>query len=346
MKKYTLKVHDIKQETKDTVTLCFKQPGLKKIKYRAGQYLTLSLRINRRKYFRPYSFSSAPSVDSFLETTIKRVPGGTVSNFINDEIKIGDSIEVLEPMGDFVFDENEAIETIYFWGVGSGITPLISMIKEVLITKPLIKIHLVYGNKKDDTTLFLLLIKELASTYPATFTFTLFYSQTEMNEDTIQVKGGRIHQSFIIDLVKDSEVSKTLHYICGPSDLKETIKKTLTILKYPNSNIFSEDFELVIDPKDFEDILTQNVTISFRGVEKQLVVLKGKSILDVALDAGIEVPYSCQTGSCNTCKGKLIRGKMKMLGLTGKREDLNQDEYLLCCSYPLSDNVYLEIEQS
>lgn len=346
MKKYTLKVNDIKQETTDTVTLCFKQPGLKKIKYRAGQYLTLSLRINGRKYSRPYSFSSAPSVDSFLETTIKRVSGGTVSNFINDEIKIGDSIEVLEPMGDFVFEDTEAIETIYFWGVGSGITPLISIIRDVLNTKPLIKIHLVYGNKNYKTTLFLSLIEELASKHPANFTYTLFHSQSEMNEDTIQVKGGRIQQSFILDLVKDSEVSKTLHYICGPSDLKQTIKNTLTILKYPNSNMFSEDFELVIDPKDFEDIITQNVTISFRGVEKQVVVLKGKSILDVALDAGIEVPYSCQTGSCNTCKGKLIKGEMKMLGLISEREDLNKEEYLLCCSYPLSDNVYIEIEQS
>jgi ring-1,2-phenylacetyl-CoA epoxidase subunit PaaE len=211
--------------------------------------------------------------------------------------------------------------------------------------KPLIKLHLVYGNKNFETTLFSSLIDDLGYKHPNTFSFTHFHSQAEMNGDTILVKEGRIHQSFILDLVKDSDVSKTMHYICGPADLKETIKNTLAILKYPNSNIFSEDFELVIDPKDFEDIITQNVTISFLGVENQIEVLKGKSILDVALDSGIEVPYSCQTGICNTCKGLLKKGGMKMIGLTNERTDLQKEEYLLCCSYPLTDNVYIEIEQ-
>ncbi len=344
VKKYTLKVHDIKQETVDSITLCFKQPGLRKIKYRAGQYLTLSFRINERKYSRPYSFSSAPSVDSFIETTIKRVPEGIVSNYINDQVKVGDSIEVFEPMGDFVFDENVAIDTIYFWGVGSGITPLISIIKDVLNTKPLIKIHLVYGNKNFETTLFLSLIDELVNRYPNNFSYTYFHSQGEMNEKTIPVNEGRIHKTFILDLIKDTDVSKTMHYICGPADLKNTIKEILAVLGYPKTNVFTEDFELVKDPKDFEDIITQNVTISFEGVENQIKVIKGKSILDVALDAGIEVSYSCQTGSCNTCKGKLISGKMKMIGLTSERLDLDKDEYLMCCSYPSTDNVYIEIE--
>lgn len=104
MKQYTLTIQDIRKETKDTITLCFKQPGLRKIKYQAGQYIILMVRINGRKYARPYSFSSAPSVDSFLEVTVKRVCNGIVSNYINDQIKIGDSIEVLEPMGELCFN--------------------------------------------------------------------------------------------------------------------------------------------------------------------------------------------------------------------------------------------------
>src|SRR6187402_2563553 len=137
MKNYTLKVHSIKRETKDTITLCFKQPGLKKIKYQAGQYLTLSFRINGRKYIRPYYFSSAPSADSFLETTIKRIPNGIFSNYVHDAIRVGDMVEVMEPMGDFVHSHDESFNQIYFWGVGSGITPLISIIKEVLLSNPL-----------------------------------------------------------------------------------------------------------------------------------------------------------------------------------------------------------------
>ena len=92
MKQYTLTIQEIRRETEDTITLCFKQPGLRKIKYQAGQYITLIVRINGRKYARPYSFSSAPSVDVTLDVTVKRVPGGVVSNFINTELKVGDVV--------------------------------------------------------------------------------------------------------------------------------------------------------------------------------------------------------------------------------------------------------------
>lgn len=343
MKNYTLKVQEIRRETADTITLCFKQPGLRKIKYQAGQYLTLQLRINGRKYSRPYSFSSAPAADTLLETTIKQVPNGIVSNYIQDCVQIGDVIEVMEPMGNFVFDNQEGIDTIYFWGVGSGITPLISLIKEILYTKPLIKIHLVYGNRNFRTTIFSVLIDELTKTHPDTFSFTHFHTQSGMNQDSSFLKKGRIHKDFILDLVQTSEVAKTMHYICGPTDLKNTIKETLVFLKYPTENVFSEDFELVKDPKDFEDILNRKVRIRFEGKEHEVEVSKGKSVLESALDAGIELPYSCQTGNCSTCKGKLKTGELRMIGLAKERTDLLPDEYLLCCSHPLADTVCIEI---
>lgn len=346
MIKYTLKVQEIRRETADTITLCFKQPGLRKIKYQAGQYLTLQLSINGRKYCRPYSFSSAPAVDTLLETTIKRVPNGIVSNYIQDYIQVGDVIEVMEPMGDFVFDYNQDIDTLYFWGVGSGITPLISLIKEILYAKPLIKLHLVYGNRNFRTTLFSDLLNELVKSHPDTFTFTHFHTKAEMNEESLFVKTGRINKHFILDLLKDIAIEKTAHYICGPVDLKNTIKEALNILKCPKSTIFSEDFELVKDPKDFEDIITHNVKINFQGKDTSVEVLKGKSILEGALDAGIELPYSCQTGNCSTCKAKLNTGELRMIGLAKERDDLEKKEYLLCCSYPLTEDVYIKMEQS
>ena len=114
MGNYTLRIAEVKRETEDTVTLCFKQPGLKKIKYIAGQYLTLIFRINGRRYIRPYSFSSCPGVDSYLEVTVKRVQNGLVSNHINDMVNVGDSIEVMPPMGDFIFEANDDLtDTCY-----------------------------------------------------------------------------------------------------------------------------------------------------------------------------------------------------------------------------------------
>jgi ring-1,2-phenylacetyl-CoA epoxidase subunit PaaE len=131
---FKLQVIEIKPETSDTVTLCFKQPGLKEIKYLPGQYLTLIFRINGRKYMRPYSFSSAPDVDRYLEITVKRVPGGIISNHINDFVKVGDWIEAMPPMGDFIFERDKISpdKHIVLWGAGNGITPLISIAKYVL----------------------------------------------------------------------------------------------------------------------------------------------------------------------------------------------------------------------
>jgi ring-1,2-phenylacetyl-CoA epoxidase subunit PaaE len=343
MKTYTLKVQEIRKETSDAITLCFKQPGLLKIKYQAGQYLTLSVRINGRKYTRPYSFSSAPSVDSFLETTIKRIPDGIFSNHIHDTIAVGDMVEVMEPMGDFVPVINETISHIYFWGVGSGITPLISILKEVLISNPQVSVTLVYGNKNFESTIFLEGINQLLQLYPVHLKVWHFHSQYTHDEKHHFVRSGRINKDFILALLADADVEKTTHYICGPIDLKNTIKAALGVLKFPTENIFSEDFELVKDPIAFEDILTHNVTIRFQESETLVEVEKGKSVLEAALDAGMELPYSCQTGNCNTCKAKLKEGKMRMIGLSKEREDLEQQDYLLCCSHPLTDNVYLEI---
>ena len=343
MKNYTLKVHDIKKETKDTITICFKQPGLKKIKYHAGQYLTLSTRINGRKYTRPYSFSSAPSVDSFLETTIKRVPNGIFSNHIHDTLQVGDIVEVMEPMGDFVYTHDEFFNSIYFWGVGSGITPLISIIKEVLISNPQAQVYLIYGNKNFESTIFLDLINELLKKYPENLKVWHFHTLYNHDEHYHIVNSGRINIEFILDLLQDKDVKQTKHYICGPIDLKNTIKEALGGLNCPKENIFSEDFELVRNPKDFEDIIAHNVKIHYQGNNTNVADKKGKSVLEAALDAGIELPYSCQTGSCNTCKGKLVTGELRMIGLSKERDDLEKEDYLLCCSYPLTDNILVAI---
>lgn len=343
MKKYTLKVQDIRQETADTITLCFKQPGLKKIKYLAGQYLTLSFRINGRRYSRPYSFSSAPAVDGFLETTIKRVPNGIFSNFVNDTLQVGDVVEVLEPMGDFIYTHEEATKVLYLWGVGSGITPLFSILKEVLVAEPLMQIRLIYGNKNVASTIFQASLDALLDKYSDRLQVWHFYTQSETSPSNSFVKSGRINNDFIINLLQEEDIASTKHYICGPVGLKNTIKTVLQLLQCPEHLIFSEDFELVKNPEDFEDICTQPVTINFENVTTTLTVEKGKSLLEAALDAGLELPYSCQTGSCDTCKATLKSGQLRMIGLSKERDDLEKEDYLLCCSHPLTEDVVVEI---
>ncbi len=339
---YTLRVIEIRKETEDTVTLCFKQPALKKIKYKAGQYLTLIFRINGRRYIRPYSFSSAPAVDPTLEVTIKRIPNGIVSNHVHDVVKIGDSIEVMQPMGDFICDDN--VSEVFLWGAGSGITPLISMAKQLLTLNSECKVNLIYGNRNNETTIFLTQIQELQKLYPNRFVVKHFHTQLKINHDIPGLIEGRINKDRALKILETlTSLQSAKHYICGPIGLKESVKTALNTYGIGENYIFSEDFELVKDPKDFENIQTQNIKLKFGNEEVDLEIIKGNSILESALDAGIELPYSCQTGSCSTCKGKLISGEAKMIGLTKKRDDLLSNEYLVCCTHPLSDNVYIEI---
>lgn len=345
MKQYTLTIQKILNETEDTITICFKQPGLRKIKYQAGQYITLILRINGRKYARPYSFSSSPSVDSALEVTVKRVPNGIVSNYINTELKVGDVVEVLEPMGDFICESSNPTHPIFLWGVGSGITPLFSIIKEVLHNQSDTEIHLIYGNKNQESTIFKNQLSLLKQEYPTVFSMVNFYSQIDNLIESNTTHKGRISSDFVTSLVaQQKNPNESVHYICGPNSLKHTIQSSLIDLEVPLASIFVEEFELVIDPKELEDIKDSKVTFFFQGEQSEIFVPKGKSILDVALDNDIELPYSCQTGNCSSCKGKLKEGQLKMLGLTKEREDLAQDEFLLCCSYPLVSEVNIEVK--
>jgi ring-1,2-phenylacetyl-CoA epoxidase subunit PaaE len=344
---FTLKVVEIVTETNDTVTICFKQPALKKVKYVSGQYLTLIFRINGRRYIRPYSFSSAPEVDQYLEITVKRVPGGIVSNHICDKIAIGDVIEVMPPLGDFIFDEAAYSFTphLVLWGAGSGITPLISIAKSALKKNPDTKITLVYGNRNFESIIFSDQINKLTVEYKGRFKVWHFHTKLTVNEDNPYLVEGRIDPKKVLSVMHHAgELINTLHFICGPTGLKDSAKSALGSLGIADEHIFSEDFELIKDPKDFEDVVTRVIEIDFKGETQTVEVVKGKSILEAGLDALVELPYSCQTGNCSVCKGKVISGKVKTISAKQSSEELAEDEYLLCCSYPLTDEVKLLVQ--
>jgi len=248
-------------------------------------------------------------------------------------------------MGNFVIDNLNLSGTIYLWAAGSGITPLYSIINELLNTQSGKSIYLVYGNKNAESTIFYNQLKFLNERYPLIFKMTNFFSQVDNNCESCIFKKGRINENFIANLIsQDNNHKDSIHYICGPSGMKNIIKRVLIDFDIPLTSIFNEQFELVIDPKEFDLIENSNVKIFFKGNELNVFVPKGKNILEVALDHDIELPYSCQTGSCNTCKAKVSKGQLKMLGLENQREDLAVNDFLLCCSYPLTGQVTLEIE--
>lgn len=345
MLQFALKVVEIKQETDDTITICFKQPGLKKIKYLAGQYLTLIFRINNRRYLRPYSFSSAPGTDLTLNVTIKRVPGGIISNYIADCVKPGDIIEVMEPIGDFTLESKNIPDNnhLVFWGAGSGITPLFSIIKYALTNDLSRHITLVYGNHNHESTIFNQQINDLQKKYPTKFSITHFHTKAIVYETTSAISHGRINPEKIVEVLKkeNNDLSNTYHFVCGPNGLSESIKSVLFNEGVLQEHIFSESFELVVRPEDFEGISTQNVLIKNATAGYLVEVIKGKTILEAGLDALIDLNYSCQTGTCLLCRAKLVTGKLKSMVNSSQNKMLAKDEYLLCCSLPLTNDIEL-----
>jgi len=338
-----LRVAEIRNETSDTITLCFNQPGLKKVKYLAGQYIALIFRINGRKYVRAYSLSSAPDIDKFIEVTVKRMVNGIVSNHINDKVCVGDMIEVMIPaMGDFIYtpELNPQNQPIFLWGVGSGITPLVSIAKYVLKNYLENSIILIYGNRTQDNIIFKNVLRELEERYKERFKVWYFHTRIAIEQQGPYLIQGRIEPKKILSVLQDKFSANSLHYICGPLGLKESVKLQLKSLNVSPDRIFTEEFEIVKDPKDFENIQTQVIEISLVGDSTHKVeVIKGKSILEAGLDALIDIPYSCQTGNCLVCKGKLLSGQVKTIGSGKRSEKLEENEYLLCCSYPLTENV-------
>lgn len=296
---------------------------------------------------RPYSFSSAPFVDANLEVTIKRVPGGMVSNYILDKIKIDDLVEVMPPMGDFILDETTltADTHIVLWGAGSGITPLMSIAKYALHKDVGSHVTLVYGNRNAKSVIFQDKISALKSRFQ-NFSAWHFHTQLQVAANNPYLVQGRIDPNKVLAVMHTEGVlTDTVHYICGPAGLKESVKAALSALGIEGKNVYSEDFEVVRSPADFDGIITRTLGVTNNGKRTVIEAVKGKSILEAALDAGIDMPYSCQTGNCLICKGRLLKGDAKMIGVNKLPVGLQPDERLLCSSFPLTDDIEILVDQ-
>jgi len=341
MRTFTLRVVDIVKKTPDVITIFLKQPGLKKVKYKAGQYLTVVIRIKGRKYIRPYSFSSAPEIDEHMAITVKRMPNGIVSNYLYDHTKIDDMMEVMEPMGNFVYDpQSDVAADIMLWAAGSGITPLMAILKTALSKTADAKVTLFYCNRNPEHVIFFDELNQLRHQYAGRFAIHNFYTQIPEDIYLEYVIRGRIDGIKITSILSGhANLSNSVHYICGPEGLKFNVKSALKSFNILAENIYTEDFEVVLDAQQFDDIETREIKITDNGLDYNIEVIKGVSLLNAALDAGLDLSYSCQTGTCLLCKAKLLNGKVKLIGIDHLPDGLAPNDCLLCCSYPYSKNI-------
>jgi ring-1,2-phenylacetyl-CoA epoxidase subunit PaaE len=346
---YTLKIKEIVQETTHTKTIHFKQPLFKKIKYKPGQFVTLKLDINGQKVMRSYSMSSTPNLDDTLAVTVKKVQGGLVSNYLNDQVKEGDSLQVSEPVGHFTFEPEKSLSRhLVLFGAGSGITPLMSILKSALFFEPKTQVSLIYGNRHEGAVIFRKKLDELKQKFSDRLQIVYVYSQPDR---LWQGYKGRIDMALtvnVLNLLPKLPESQTEYFLCGPDGMMEAVKEGLAKLKVPSAKIHTESFTSSNESKEavasLGEMKERTVSIILDGDTHQFAVAPGKSILETGLDQGLDMPFSCQSGLCTACRGKCLSGEVKMSESDGlSADEISQGYVLTCVGHPMTDNVVIEI---
>jgi len=330
-----LKVKEVIKETADAISVVFERPA--GVNFKAGQFLTLIIDINGQEVRRSYSLSSAPYEMDRLTVSVKRVEGGLMSNYLADNTKAGDIIKVAEPIGTFFLEPNSAAANKYvLFGGGSGITPMMSILKTVLKEEPNSSITLVFANRDKDSIIFKNEMEGLAASEKLNVIHVL------ENNDGYDARSGRITPDLVKEVI-GSDV--TGYYMCGPSPMMDAVTNSLNAFSVSNSIIHKESFTSATANEDYSSgVGTKTVKIIYEGEEFNVEVNEGESILDAALEADVDLPYSCQGGVCTACRGKCTSGKVDLTEVEGLSDsEMDQGYILTCVGHPLTDDVIVEI---
>ena len=340
---HDLNIKNILRETNDSVVISFEIPKelLKKYVYSAGQYTSLKVIINGKEIIRDYSICSHNDED--LSIGVKKLENGLMSSFLNSSIKIGDSMKVSEPRGRFTIQDD--FNNIIAIAAGSGITPIMSMLKQTLINTDK-TFCLIYSNKSQRTTMFLSEIKELKDQFQSRFFIKYVFTSEQITGHHF----GRITESNIFNLLKFPEnefnLLQSSLYLCGPEKMIESVSLALETGGLLKENISYELFtstkkEVVISCESGDVLITFTVDDFTSKVKSN----KKKTILDSALDNDIDAPYSCNGGVCGSCIGKLTKGEVKMLNNTVLSESEITDGLILACqAIAISDEVDVDFD--
>ena len=349
-----LKVKNVVRETIDAVTIYF-DDAEQKINYKPGQFLTLTKEIEGKRVSRTYSICTSPYVDIHLAITVKKVPNGLMSTYLVEHIQRGDVVEVSGPNGNFTTELNPGNKRkIILFGGGSGITPLISLARSVLHEEPESKVSLIYANRNVDSIIFKNLLLDMQNAWKERFWVLHIVEILECLPFKEMRKGfsflpGRLNAELIEEIIAycpDLHVSNSKYFVCGPESMMSLVSTTLEKMGIPQSKISKERFTTPIEENKLvpEEEVTQTVKAIVGNITHKIVVPKGKSILEAALDQGVELPHSCKGALCGTCQGTLLSGKVKLdknYSLTD--EELAAGQVLTCVGKPLTADVLIEI---
>ncbi len=338
-----LRVKAVVQETDDTRSFVLEVPDDLRddFAYRPGQFCTFRVRpgdqgADESELARCYSMSSAPETDADLTVTVKRVPGGAVSNWFNDHVREGDVLEVTRPSGTFC-PRDLARPVVGFCG-GSGVTPVLSIAKSVLASSPR-PVHLLYANRDHGSVIFDDVLRSLQTQHPDTL-----HLRHHLDAD-----GGFLDRDAIAEFVESvGEHLDADFYICGPGPFMDLVEGTLLGLGVAPDAIFIERF--VTTPPAAMDVgdlaaVPEHLVLILKGKRNEIAYRAGDTVLETARRANLAAPYSCEAGSCATCMALVREGSVTMRTNDALDDDEVAEGWVLTCqSVPNSATLTVEYE--
>ncbi len=353
-----LTIADVRPETEDTISVAFQVPKdlADAYKFDAGQHLTLRADIGGDDVRRCYSICSGVG-EGDLRVAIKHVPDGVFSGYAHKTLQPGDRLQVMTPTGKFhVVPGPGDVKTYAAFAAGSGITPVISILKTILDSEPQSRFFLFYGNRTASSVIFRDQIDDLKNRYMGRL--SVFHILSGEDQDA-ELLNGRIDAGKVADLMtaacKPSDLDGV--YVCGPGTMIPDVTGALRQLGVSEAKIYFERFATDDDlapasqprtPAPIEASGDESrVTVVVDGVRSEFdVPLSDGSILEAAINEGIDIPYSCKGGMCTSCRAKLAGGKVDMAVNYGLEPwELEAGFVLTCQSRPLTDKVILDFDE-
>jgi ring-1,2-phenylacetyl-CoA epoxidase subunit PaaE len=352
---HSLRVKKVEKETEDCVSIEFDVPAeLKDVfRFKQGQNLTVKKTLNGEELRRNYSICTSP-FDNKLKVAVKKVEGGSFSTFANEELKAGEELEVLPPTGKFYTELNPSNKKSYVAFVaGSGITPVLSIIKTTLQTELQSKFTLVYGNRTKNNIIFKEELEAIKDKFIDRFRV---YHILSREKSDVELNYGRIDVAklqLLFDKVIDAKACDEF-FLCGPEGLIFCVKGYLESRGIASDKIHFELFTVPgqkqstagSQPPANEEGEKAKISVKLDGILFDFdLAYESESVLDAALKQGADLPYACKGGVCTTCKAKLIEGEVTMDVNWGLEPDEVAQGYILTCqSHPKTERVIVDFD--
>ncbi len=350
---HDLTVTGIEKTIRDAVVLTLRPPGGADFSFRAGQYLTFRRDFDGQEIRRTYSICSGLD-DGVLQVGIKRVDGGAFSTFANEALRVGDTLQAMPPMGQFTVDLDPGASRRYLaFAGGSGITPVLSIVRTVLAREPQSRITLVYANRQLGTIMFREEIEDLKNLHMGRLRVI---HVLEHDAQEIELFTGRVTEEKCADLFRDwIDVERAdMAFICGPEPMMQGIARALEAHNMARDRIRFELFRSEAQqgrlarptPSRAAARAGATLSVTIDGATRTIEMPAGMTVLEAALAQDIEVPYSCRAGVCSTCRCRVTQGEVEMAANHALEDHEVARGYALSCqSFPLTEKVSVDYDR-